>query len=259
MTEARDDNYIAPPGSVLRDARISAGKSLGEVADALNLLKGHVEALERNDYSRFNSPMFARGYLRSYARYFGLDEAPLLKDCERVCRRDEEQAQSRRPKGSTQAPIQARLAVAALISLLIWVGSYLLFSGEPQARLDISVMDTRYAPLVELKPRALLGESLLQIPDQRLTSESGQASVSHDAVVRLQARQNVWVELRDAHGRVQFIGELAAGQPETLSVQGPVQVAMAYWPAVNIEYNQQAVVLDTLAEGNAIRVQIGEL
>ena len=57
--------YPGPPGSVLYDARISAGKSVLETAEALNLLNSYVEALEENDYSRFNSPLFARGYIKS--------------------------------------------------------------------------------------------------------------------------------------------------------------------------------------------------
>ena len=259
MNQAHSDNYIAPPGSVLRDARLSAGKSVEQVAEALNLLTTHVEALECNDYSRFNSPMFARGYIRSYARHFGLDEAPLLKDSERICRRDEEQAQQRRPKGSTQAPIQARLSVAALVALIIWGVSYLLFGGEPKPRLDVSLMEERYVPLQELRSRSLLGESLLQVPSTASDAELSPELLSHPASVRLDAVQTVWLELRDADGTVQFRGQLEAGQSQSLDVKGPVQLALAYWPAVRIQYNQQDVALDGLAESNAIRVQIGEL
>ena len=259
MSQAHSDSYIAPPGSVLRDARLSAGKSVEQVAEALNLLTTHVEALECNDYSRFNSPMFARGYIRSYARHFGLDEAPLLKDSERICRRDEEQAEQRRPKGTTQAPIQARLLVAALAALIIWGVSYLLFGGEPKPRLDISLMEERYVPLQELRSRSLLGESLLQVPGAVSEPETTSTVLSHPAIVRLEALQTVWLELRDAHGAVQFRGQLEAGQSQSLDVQGPVQLAMAYWPAVRIQYNQQDVELSELAESNAVRVQIGEL
>ena len=42
MSQARGEEYIAPPGSVLKDARLGAGKSVGEVAEALNLLSTHV-------------------------------------------------------------------------------------------------------------------------------------------------------------------------------------------------------------------------
>ena len=93
-----------PPGSILQEARLQAGKSLDETADALNLLKTFVQALEDNDYSRFNSPLFARGYIKSYARYMQLDEAPLLRDCDRICRREEEATVAHAPKGCARAP-----------------------------------------------------------------------------------------------------------------------------------------------------------
>ena len=249
MGQGSNDNYTAPPGSVLLDARLSAGKSVEEVAEALNLLKTHVEALESNDYSRFNSPMFARGYIRSYARYFGLDEAPLLNDCERICRRDEEQAAKKRPQGQTRAPGQAKLLFALLGTLLIWGLSVLLFNGQKQPEIQLSLIEERYAPLVELRARPSLGGTAPRVPPELL----------HDVSMTLLADETVWVEVRDANNAMQFSGNIDAGQKQELDLQGPVQIAIAYWPALEITYNQQAVDLNGLAESNAVRVQIGEL
>lgn len=257
MTQQQSDNYTAPPGSVLLDARLSAGKSVGEVADALNLLKSHVEALESNDYSRFNSPMFARGYIRSYARYFGLDEAPLLNDCERICRRDEEKAEKKRPRNDIRAPGQARLLFALLATLLFWGLSYLLFSGHKAPEIEVSLIEERYVPLSELRAQPSLGQSLLQLPDVELRAIDPQ--LRHDARVELTFEEEVWLELRDAAGSVQLSGRFAKGEQRRISVQGPIQIALAYWPAVEIVYNQQPVELGGLAESNAVRVQIGEL
>ncbi|MGB1456418.1 helix-turn-helix domain-containing protein [Spongiibacter marinus] len=258
MGQGSNDSYTAPPGSVLLDARLSAGKSVEEVAEALNLLKTHVEALESNDYSRFNSPMFARGYIRSYARYFGLDEAPLLNDCERICRRDEEQAAKKRPQGQTRAPGQAKLLFALLGTLLIWGLSVLLFNGQKQPEIQLSLIEERYAPLVELRARPSLGESLLQLPDSG-TAPRVPPELLHDVSMTLLADETVWVEVRDANNAMQFSGNIDAGQKQELDLQGPVQIAIAYWPALEITYNQQAVDLNGLAESNAVRVQIGEL
>ncbi len=257
MQQTQQDNYTAPPGSVLLDARLSAGKSVGEVADALNLLTSHVEALESNDYSRFNSPMFARGYIRSYARYFGLDEAPLLNDCERICRRDDEQAEKKRPQAKIHAPGQAKLLFALLGTLLFWGISYLLFSGHSSPELDVSLMEDRYVPLHELRAQPSLGESLLKLPEAEYRAADPQ--LYHNASLRLVFNEDVWLEVRDAQGAVRLSGQFAKGEQRQVSLQGPVQLALAYWPAVDIEYNQQPVDLDGLAESNAVRVQIGEL
>lgn len=257
MSQSGSQHYTAPPGSVLLEARLSAGKSVGEVAEALNLLNSHVEALESNDYSRFNSPMFARGYIKSYARYFGLDEGPLLNDCERICRRDEEAALKSRPRGHMRAPGQARLLVALLGALLVWALSVLLFSGRSSPQLAVSLIEERYAPLLELRAQPSLGEALLQLPSSEIAELEG--APLHQATLRLRANDAVWLAVRDAHGQAKFSGRLPKGEQRELQLLGPVQIAIAYWPAIDITYNQQPVELNGLAQSNAVRVQIGEL
>ncbi len=62
------------PGGMLRTARESLEVTLREVADALNLPNQVIEAMETDDYANLPSAVFARGYLRSYARLLDLDE-----------------------------------------------------------------------------------------------------------------------------------------------------------------------------------------
>jgi cytoskeleton protein RodZ len=50
-----------------------------EVADTLNLSITVVQALEADDYDRLPGTVFARGYIRAYARLLELDPVPLLE------------------------------------------------------------------------------------------------------------------------------------------------------------------------------------
>lgn len=70
-------------GGILRDARISAGISVSEVANKLNLTAQAVEAIERNQYERLPGLTFARGYIRSYAKLLGLDSNELAQHFDR--------------------------------------------------------------------------------------------------------------------------------------------------------------------------------
>ncbi|MFV0476513.1 MAG: helix-turn-helix domain-containing protein [Parahaliea sp.] len=74
------------PGAMLRDAREKAGKSEVELADALKWMRNYVAIIEQDNYSALRSPGLARGYVRSYGRYLGLDEERLLAAFdERAC------------------------------------------------------------------------------------------------------------------------------------------------------------------------------
>lgn len=263
MTQSRS-SVAGPPGSVLRDARESAGKSISETAEALNLLRTYVEALEENDYSRFNSPLFARGYIKSYARYMELDVEPLLKDCDRICRRDDEQFQRSKPQGRAKAPGNARVIVALIFATLIWSVSYVLFSGPVQKELAITILEQRYPAPFELRNSTALGESLLrgrlQDGEEPMAPRADpMPAASHNVRLRLRAVDDVWLELRNVRGEALFSGTLAGGTVQHFDTTGPVDIAAAYWPALETQYNGQAVVLPRPLASNALRVRIGEL
>jgi len=66
------------PGRTLREARERLGVSEREVAEALNLPPQIIEAMEADDASKLPGTVFARGYLRSYAKLLELDAEALL-------------------------------------------------------------------------------------------------------------------------------------------------------------------------------------
>jgi cytoskeleton protein RodZ len=67
------------PGSVLGEERLAQNLSVADVARQLKLSIGQVEALEAGDFQRLPGPVFARGFVRNYARLLRLDAEPLLK------------------------------------------------------------------------------------------------------------------------------------------------------------------------------------
>lgn len=69
---------VPSPGAQLRRAREARGESVSEVAFALKLSPRQIDALERDDFAALPGTAFVRGFLRNYARYLGLDAAPLL-------------------------------------------------------------------------------------------------------------------------------------------------------------------------------------
>jgi cytoskeleton protein RodZ len=68
----------AGPGSTLRKERESLGVTLREVSETLNLSITVIQAIEADDYKKLPGPVFARGYIRAYARLLSLEPEPLL-------------------------------------------------------------------------------------------------------------------------------------------------------------------------------------
>jgi len=67
------DDFELRLGDVMRGERATLAKSLLDVQRELRIKASYVAAIENSDISAFDTPGFVSGYVRSYARYLGLD------------------------------------------------------------------------------------------------------------------------------------------------------------------------------------------
>ncbi len=67
------DDYELRLGDVMRGERATMSKSLLDVQRELKIKASYIAAIENADVSAFETPGFVAGYVRSYARYLGMD------------------------------------------------------------------------------------------------------------------------------------------------------------------------------------------
>lgn len=67
------DDFALRLGDVMRGERATMGKSLLDVQRELRIKASYIAAIENCDPSAFDTPGFIAGYVRSYARYLGMD------------------------------------------------------------------------------------------------------------------------------------------------------------------------------------------
>jgi len=67
------DDFALTLGDVTRAERATMGKSLLDVQGTLKIKISQIAAIENGDPHAFDVPAFIPGYIRSYARYLGLD------------------------------------------------------------------------------------------------------------------------------------------------------------------------------------------
>lgn len=84
-------------GDRLRETRETRGLSLESAADATRIARRHLVALERSDLAALPAGPFAKGYIRAYAEFLGIDPRPILDAyrAEEQRRLDTPEAQSR--------------------------------------------------------------------------------------------------------------------------------------------------------------------
>ncbi|MFN3952858.1 MAG: helix-turn-helix domain-containing protein [Pararhodobacter sp.] len=67
------DDYELRLGDILRGERATLGKSLLDVQRELHIRAAYIAAIENGDLDAFEAPSFVAGFVRSYARYLGMD------------------------------------------------------------------------------------------------------------------------------------------------------------------------------------------
>jgi cytoskeletal protein RodZ len=67
------DDFELRLGDMMRGERATMGKSLLDVQRELRIKASYIAAIENSDPSVFDTPGFIAGYVRSYARYLGMD------------------------------------------------------------------------------------------------------------------------------------------------------------------------------------------
>ena len=67
------DDYDLRLGDLMRGERATLGKSLLDVQRELKIKAAYIAAIENADISAFETQGFVAGYVRSYARYLGMD------------------------------------------------------------------------------------------------------------------------------------------------------------------------------------------
>jgi len=65
-------------GNILREARIGKKISLETIEQATKIRKKFLEAIESDDFSKLPSLSYAKGFVRNYSDYLGLDSANVL-------------------------------------------------------------------------------------------------------------------------------------------------------------------------------------
>ncbi len=132
--EAEPLSAATGPGAVLRAAREQAGLSKEDVANKLFLRVSNIEEVEQDILDPSRPTTFIRGYVRSYAKLLGMDDAPLLAMFDAyhttVVPPAKFQSFSKRVIHQTN---DARWMMLTYVILLIFVAAFLLWWWQQQS------------------------------------------------------------------------------------------------------------------------------
>ncbi|MEM7351114.1 MAG: RodZ domain-containing protein [Acidobacteriota bacterium] len=151
---SEDSPRVAEPesfGTWLRRQREVREIDLREIADSTKVSMSYLQAFEEDRFGVLPSPVFAKGFLRQYARYVGLDPEEVVNFYLAARHPEGEAEPSLQPRTVPDPPsrnyILIALAVIALLALLVWLlSAYNERSQAPAISAAPTPTPTREAP-----------------------------------------------------------------------------------------------------------------
>ncbi|MFH1547131.1 MAG: helix-turn-helix domain-containing protein [bacterium] len=131
-------------GTIIKKEREIQNLSLEEITSATKIQKHYLEALEADDYDKFPSTVYAKGFLRNYSRYLGVDTEKVTA----LFRRSVENEATAQVKDSKR-PIQkirfsvtpSTIIIGSVLLLILFTFGYLFYqfyNFQKPPRLEIS-------------------------------------------------------------------------------------------------------------------------
>ena len=119
---------ISGPGFQLEQYRIAANLSIEEVATRLCLRASVIEALEIDDYTNITRHVFARGYLRAYAKLLNMNPDVIITSFNQLNIKEityeKNLWQGTKPSTSKESPVKwlviSVLACSATLAIMWW-------------------------------------------------------------------------------------------------------------------------------------------
>ncbi|MGD0227074.1 MAG: helix-turn-helix domain-containing protein [Terriglobia bacterium] len=122
-------------GENLRREREMRGVSLEEISSATKISLRFLDAIEREDFAKLPGGIFSRSFVRSYARYLGLDDERVVAEFQLAARPQTDFDLHRMAAGNTTSgrPGSRTPLIATGVAVVLLVGSYMLFRYSQRA------------------------------------------------------------------------------------------------------------------------------
>src|SRR3990172_4278133 len=166
---------MAELGRVLFQARVARGLTIEEAERDTRISKRYLEALEREDFSAFPAPFYARAFLRTYAQYLGLDAAQLMAALPHA-RLDPEVSPLPEISRPTTPGLSINWVVAGFVVLFLFAAGLLLYragseGGGGAATPGRPTAAPTAESVVEAPPPPI--EPTIEAPPEEATPEEG--------------------------------------------------------------------------------------
>ncbi|MEU0580710.1 helix-turn-helix domain-containing protein [Streptomyces griseoincarnatus] len=242
---SEEDRPSVSVGRALQQARIAAGLTVDDISTATRVRIAIVHAIEQDDFAPCGGDVYARGHIRTLAKFVKLDPAPLLAQYEA-------QNGGGRPAPTPAAPLfeaerirperrgpnWTAAMVAAIVVVIGFVG-FTMVNGDDEGGANVAG-DTEPTASPTPSPTTKTAKPVVPAPDP---SDSAIAAAPQDKVtVKVVAADGTsWISAKDHNGKVLFAELLKKGEDKTFQDSSKIDLVLGDAGALDLFVNGKKI------------------
>ena len=260
-------------GQALREAREAQGMTLDEASARLRLMHRQIEAMEADDFESLGQPVFARGFVRNYARLLGLVPDALLARMEGAPAAPAAvtHAEPPMPGSWLTSPWLILLllgllgAVAVPVGLYWWLNSEVDDSQSSHAPAGRPAAAPAVAPVPVVAAQPAAAPVPTTVPETAAgtgPADSGApaaaAAPTATGELHLDLAGESWVEIKDASGHMLHRQLDPAGSKVDIQGQPPFDLVIGNADQARMTYNGRPIDLKPFTADTVARFTLEE-
>ena len=264
--EIQPDFASTSPGAVLAAARAAQGLTIENVGGKLKLTSVQIKAIEADDFNVLPGAVFARGFVRNYARLLNLDAEPLLHAMARCSPQASVQQDGRLLRVATGVALEktarfravpmAVVMVAVVVGVLAYYEFVLNDSHTAQPLPAVSSVTANSAVAANERSAVLLVPPVAEPAPRDDAQGAASAAAIPRRALHFLFSQESWVEVRDGLGNILFSQINRPGTERRVEGDPPFSVTVGRAHGVSLAYNGNAVDLAAHATNDVARLRL---
>jgi cytoskeleton protein RodZ len=268
-------------GQVLRDAREAQGVALEDAAARLRLMHRQIEAMETDDFESLGQPVFARGFVRNYARLLGLAPDALLARMEGAPAEPAEvsRAEPPLPRSWLTSPWLILFLLGLLVAVVAPVALYWWLNEGEEDMVGQESATAKIKPLPPALPESVVTPVVAPVAEPVVPvapvvppaepsmeavepAEAGAPAVpkptTPSGMMHLEFGDESWVEIKDANGRMLHRQLNRPGSSVDISGQPPFDLLIGNAAQARMTYNGRLIDLKPFIDVTVARFTLEE-
>ncbi|MCL1849639.1 MAG: DUF4115 domain-containing protein [Clostridiales bacterium] len=221
-------------GGILRDARDRKAVSLDEIEEATKIKKRYLLAMEQEEWNQLPGKVYAKGFLRTYARYLGLDEqsmadmfelsfaARAAEAAEALSGTDRKRHGKRQRKQRTAKQQEVDLhnkprkkMIYVLCILSVAVLTFSVWAYKTYYLNEVEAEKQAPPPIVQPQPEPSIEPAAKDLAPDPV--------VMADFSIKLEAKESCWLRLKDNEALI-YEGTMRPGEIQEFAEVGQVEI-----------------------------------